>query len=374
MTLIKGDLSKLKSVEMGMYQQASKDGLPFKVWLEKYITKPEGGSFERTPYYGLSNLETFMLRRKMRREGQVVPMTAYELALAAHDIKAFGSQTDTVEKFFANSNTQTLFPEFIGTRIYTGAVVASIWQYFMQETVNITGLTFRKVYLNDTEGERKLGRAARGSEFRKVHFSVGKETVNLEKYGVELDFDYEVIYDQPLNLYGKELEKVGKQIGVDETNDMLYTLVNGDGNSNGLESAQTVSVTTTTQISKLDIIGLATACPMPYQLNVFAGPTAYMRKYWDALSDMTNPNLQKAEIPIPLPMGYRWDSGQLSSVTDRFYGVDSSQAMSYVTNDTMLLTETDRIITKQQVVTVVSKRGVFTVNTQDAIGCLDIEV
>jgi len=369
--ILNGDLTKLKNLGMGMYKDAVDAGKPFKVWLEDYVATKEGGGFE-TPYRGLSNMETFMEIRRMKAAGETVPMTAYELALAAHDIKAFGSITDPVSKFFTNASTSTLFPEFIGTRIYTGAIVSAIWPFFMQETVNITGLTFKKIYLNDTAPQRQGGRVGRGGLFPKKTFTVGDESVNLEKYGVEIEFDYEILADQPLNLYGKELEKIGKQIGVDETDDMFYILVNGDGNSNGLESAQTVSAVTSGSVSKLDIIDLATACPMPYNLNVFAGPTAYMRLYWDALSDMTNPNLQKAEIPIPLPMGYRWDSGQMLSVTDRFYGVDKSQAISYVTNDAMLLTETDRIINKQVVTTVVSKRGIFTVNTQDAIGCLDI--
>jgi len=370
--VIKGNLDKLKKLEMGMHQEAASTGKSFGVWFEDYIQTPEGGGFEKTIYDGLSNFEVIQLRRKMHAAGEVIPPRAVELALEAQGVKAFGMHTDTVSKFYQNADTVVLFPWYLSDRIYSGAIVAGIWDKFIMETVIISGLDFRKIYMDDTEGDRQMGRSSRGGEFRKARFATSKQQVSLEKYGIELTFDYEVIYDTPLSLFAKSLEKVGKQIGVDETNDMLYTLVNGDGNSNGLESAQTKTTVTTNYIEKRDIITLAAACPMPYNLSVFCGPTPWMIHYWDALSDMTNPVGQKAEIGIPFPAGYRWDSGQTLSVTDRFYGVDKSTAMAYVTNDTMNLTETDRIINKQQTQTVISKRGVFTVHEQDGIGCLDI--
>jgi hypothetical protein len=96
-----------------------------------------------------------------------------------------------------------------------------------------------------------------------------------------------------------------------------------------------------------------------------------MRKFWDALSDMQNPAQQWGMTGMTLPRGYDWDRDVVTA--DRFYGVDSKRAIGYVTNDAAIMTETDKIISKQEVETVISKRCKFHVIDQDGIGCLDIE-
>lgn len=365
------EIKKLKNLEKGMYEEAAKSGKSFSVWLEDHITTNEGGAFEPTPYKGLTQFEVAQKRRALKANGQDIPPTAYELALAANEIKAFGAYTDRVGKFFQNSNTTVLFPEYIQNRVYAGALQASIIQNFVAETVVIEGLDFKKIYLQDTEADRQTSRVTRGGEAPKKHIKVGKESVALEKYMVNMVFDYESVYDTPLNLYSLTLQRVGQQIGIDESDDMVYAMINGDGNSNGLESAQTENATTSGAIEKLDIIKLASALPLPYKLDVFVGKKAYMQKFWDALSDMQNPAAQWGQTGMQLPMGFEWDRNVLTS--DYFIGLDSNLTMGYVTNDTVMMTETDRIIAKQQVETVVSKRGKFNILDQDGIGALDIE-
>lgn len=350
-----------------MYDEAANKGKSFSGWAEDHIV--EQGN-EPTIYKGLSNFEIFALKRQLKAAGETVPLTAYELLLQQEGIRAFGEHTDFVSKFFESAGATVLLPEFIANRVYAGALLSSIVPQFVAATQVINALDFRKLYLEDTEPDRQLGKSGRGGEFRRIQIKVGKQNVALKKYGAILDFDYEVVSMAPINLYSVVLQRIGTQIGIDESDDMIYAWINGDGNSNGLEAGQTVETTTSGAITKLDIINLASALPQPYKLTKFVGKKTYMRLFWDALSDMQNPAAQWGQTGMTLPLGIEWDRSVVTA--DRLIGVDPNLACTYITNDAMTLQETDRIIAKQQIETVISKRSAFDIIDQDAIGCLDV--
>ena len=354
-------------LEKGMYQTAADNGMPFFRWLEEQRAQKIGP----TPYYGMSFVDIWRYRKKMRAQGKLFPLTAFEEQLKFFDIHAVGSITDVVGKFFRTSDTSVLFPEYVSTQVYYGLLQMGLTQEFIQDWTVIQGHDYRKVYLQDSEDERELAKANASGEFPSVEVTVSKQTIHLEKYGKQFIFDYEEIKDTPLNLYGAQLMRVGEQIAISETDDMVYVLINGDGNSNGLESAQTKTTETSGAIERKDVIKLAMALPKPYSLDKFLGRKAYGVEYNDALASMTNPSAQWGITTLILPQFFEWDRPVVTS--DRFYGVDSKRTLGYVTNDTMVLTETDKLIGKQKQRYVVSKRSSIHVIDQDGIGCLDIE-
>ena len=329
-------------LEKGMYQEATDAGKPFTQWLEDQREKSDLGP---TIYQGKSNVEIFRIKKMIRLQGKEPPLTAYEEQLKYFDINAIGAISDPVSKFFRTSDTTVLFPEYISTQVYHGELQMGLLNEFVQDWTVITGHAFRKVYLQDTVAERQLAKVNASGEFPSVEVTVAKETIHLEKYGKQLLFDYEEIADTPLNLYGTFLRRIGEQIAIDETDDMVYILINGDGNSNGLEAAQTKTTVTTATIIVEDIIKLATALPKPYSLDKFVGRKAYGVKFLAALAGMQNPPLQWGATGMTLPQYNEWDRTPVTA--DRFFGVDSKRTLGYVTNDTMVLTETDKIIEKQ---------------------------
>lgn len=356
-------------LEKGMYQDAASQGISFAQFIEDVAVKDWG--WEETDYRGKSPLERIKLKREKAAAGLPIPATTFEKLLEKYDVHAWGMQTDNISKFFVNADVATLFPEYISNRIYSAMLATSLVEPFLAETVIIKGLEFKKIYLEDTEPQRQLIRRARGAEFPKTKINVADQSVMLAKYGRTLEFDYEVLQSSPLGLYNIVLNRIGTQLGIDKTDELIYVLINGDGNSNGLASAQTQTTTTSTAIAKKDIIKLNRALPTPYKLNKFFGRKDYLIEYDDALSDMTNPSAQWGATTIKLAEAYEWDRSVLTS--DRFIGVDSRYAVGLVTNDTVMLTETEKIITKQKVNTVCSTRLAYNVIDQNAIGCLDIE-
>jgi len=358
----------LKNLDKGIYKSCAGKGQTVSQYLEDEVSRILD---EPTPYQGMCRREISDLKTVQRLAGQPVQKTALELALSASGMRVSGMMTDNVGKFFINTEITNLFPEVISSKIYAGALITSLVPLFIKETTVIQGTDFKKIYLNDTEHTRQLRRTARGGSFPRTRINVSDQRISLAKFGRVLEFDYEVLDDTPMSFYSMILTRVGMQLGIDETDEMIYVMINGDGNSNGLESAQTQTTETTTEIIKRDIIKLSSALPSPYQLDRFVGKKAYMIEFRDALSDMTNPQTQWGAVGLPLPMGHEWDRTIVTA--DRFFGLDTGLAMSFVTNDTVMLTETDRIISKQIQETAVSKRGGFNIFDQDAIGCLDIE-
>jgi len=361
------DLKQIQ-LDAGMYQEAASKGVSFGTWLEEFIVEK---GHEPTPFYGMSTGERIKAKLAQSAEGKTVALAAFELLLRAHDIKAFGQITDPISKFFQNSQTSVLFPEFISNRVYAGMLRTGLVEKMIANKVVIQGFEYKKIYLEEVEADRQTSITGRGADIAEARFALGYKSTNLRKYAKAFVVDYAALYNTPINAYSAVLMRIGDQLGIDKTDDLIYVLQNGDGNSNGIEAGQIVTSAATTAISKIDVIGLTSALPLPYQLDVFVGKKAYMRKYWDTLSDMNNPMLQWNVTGMPLPQGLEWDRTILTS--DYLLGVDSKRGLEYVTIDAALLTETDRIIKKQQVLTVVSDYSDFAIIDQDAIGCLDIE-
>lgn len=355
-------------LEAGMYDEAKQKGVPFGVWLEDH--RVEKG-LEPTPYVGLSNFERVMMKQTFAAQGKQVPMDAYELTLADYGIRAFGMHTDRVEKFFTLSDTAVLFPEFVDRTIHAQAIRTSLVSQLVSNIVVVKGFEYRKMYMNDTEAERQLAKAGIGGMAPRTSVTISGVTTTINKFWREFRFRYEEVYMTPLNFYAFILKRVGDQLGVDQTDDLILTMINGDGNSNGLSATYTVNTATSGAVTKLDFIKFASVLEQPYKLNKYVGIKADMQLVWDMLSDMQNPPGQWAATSIPMPQGFEWNRSSILS-GNRLIGLDSERAGQYVTSDTAQLTETEKLIRSQEVSTVVTEWGSFNVVDNNGIGCLDI--
>lgn len=357
-------------LESGMYTEAANKGMDFLPFLENYIVEK---GCQPTEYHKLgltTNLEKNMYRQYLAKQGKPIPPDALEMMMYVKGVKAFGAHTDIVSKIWS-SNIQTLWPAYISSQIYHALIASAPITDFVAKIEIIDGENFKKVYIEDTEWKRSMKRGTPDAEAPLIVVKVSEQEIPLKKHWLQWKMAYEEINARPLGLYNVFLADVGLQLAVDRFDDLMYTFCQGDGNSNGLSASYTKTTATSGSISKKDIITLACSVPSPYTARRGVGTTTEMIKYWDALSDLINPKVQKDEIGIPLPYMTRWDS-YMGGVADRLYTVDSERALIYVTNDTALLTETDKLIARQQVKTVVSERGAFGIIQQKALGCLDV--
>ena len=351
-------------LEAGMYEEAAKTGQGFGGWLEDL--KAEKRSDDSSPYIGMTKAEILMKKAELRKAGAEVPLTAVEECLQEAGIKAFGARTDTIEKFFQFSDTDVLFPDYIADRVYAGMLKESlVAEFSMGETV-IDSTNFHKIYLNDVEADRRLGEVGIAEEFGETKIIVAKESIYLTKYGRYLTVAYEDIKYQRLNVFDRALQRVGQQIRIDQTDDMVYVLINGDGNSN--TPGTTAQPAATGVIGVADVIEWATAMATPYKCDKFIAKKALLNTYYTTLADFDNPMTTFGFMGVELPRAFEWDRSVVTS--DYFLGVDSRYAIEHITTGAVL-TEVEKVIRKQIQGTAISHRDGFSIFDENAVAIYD---
>ncbi len=364
-TPLRGDFWVGKDgLEAGMYGAAADKGQTFSMFLEEMKSKNKG---EESPYLGMTKWEVYETRKELRKAGKPVPPTAFEECLAQAGIKAFGPHTDNVGKFFEYSDTDVLFPDYFSDRVYAGMLKNSLVPVISMGETIVDGVNFHKIYVDDVEGNRQLAETGPGAELPEKKISVSKQSLYLTKYGVYLTLTYEDVQYQRLNVFGKALELIGLQIDVDRTDEMIYILINGDGNSNS--PATTIQPAATGVIGTADAIEWATGMPTPYKLNHHIGRKALLNTYYTCLSDFDNPVATWGFMGIDLPQTHEWDRSVIA-LTDRIYGVDNRFAIEHITTGAVL-TESEKIIRKQINGTAITHRDAFSIFDKNAVAIWD---
>lgn len=346
-------------LDVGAYDEAAKQGKTLSMWLEELRAQHTGDA----AYVGLTKREV-MKRQKMQKEADPasVKLTAFQECLKAAGIRAFGSYTDTVEKFFEYADTDVLFPEFFSDRVHAGMLLASLVPEFTMGESVIDSTSYHRIYLEDSEADRKLSEVVPGEEFPETKIAVSRESVYLSKYGRYVSVTYEDIKFQRLNVFGRALERIGQQIDIDRTDRLIQTLINNVPSENTMQPA------VSGQMNTADVIKWATLLPGPYRLDKQVGRKQQLRVYYGVLANFTNPQATWGFVGINLPRSFEWDRSALAE--DYLLGVDSRYAIEHITTGAVI-TETEKLIRKQIQGTAVSHRDAFAVFDAKAIALLD---
>ena len=350
-------------LDEGIYKAAAKQGITVSMFLENMRSEAKS---EQSIYQGMTQSEVMRTKRALAKAGQAIPQTAFEEALQMAGIKAFGSNTDNVSKFFELSDTDVLFPEFVSNRIGAGLLLTGLVNEFsMAETV-IPSEYYMKIYLDDVQDDRQLREVGKAEVFPETKIKVSSQSVRLVKYGRYITMAYEDIKYQRLNVFGKFMERIGMQIDIDRTDDMFYILVNGDGNSN--TPGTTVETATSGTIGVADLISWANGAPSPYKIDKFAGKKALLNEYLVTLADFQNPIATWGFMGVDLPRSFEWDRSIMT--TDYFVGVDSRYAVEHLTTGA-IMTESEKLIRAQVNGTAVSHCDGFSIFDKNAVAIFD---
>jgi hypothetical protein len=371
------DLKKVK-LEAGMYIQARQEKMSFTQWIEKYLAVDK--QIVGSPYVNESGIAKSLyeiVQEKRRMKAMNLPMapTAFELLLEAKGISAYGRSTSKVNKFFSSSDpmNRVLFPEWISTVVYYDHLDMSVLENLISNIIIIDGHTFTKRKIDDvsTTGAFELGETVQGTSFPRIDVQLSETSNELRKYGAWLRYTYESIENMTLNQFRTEvLSIIARKIALSKSARVIYVLINGDGTSSGLPAGNIETSNNTGVIDRYDIMNFITSTSQGYQINAAVTPITYWRLYHATMSEMTNPQAQKAEMNIPFPMVYRWDGSYLTA--DYVLGVDNRYAAAWFTNDNMTLEESEKVITDQTVNQVISIRGEAVILDANAIGALNV--
>lgn len=133
-------------------------------------------------------------------------LDAFQRQLKRFDIRVKGPASDTVDKFFATSDSAVLFPEYVTRVVRCG----------MEESDVVPMITASVTKVND-EGQ------------------VGNTQVKLRRRGRLLVSSYDTVRAQKLDLFSVTLRQIGSYIANLRLEDAVDVLVNGDCNSKSAE-------------------------------------------------------------------------------------------------------------------------------------------
>jgi hypothetical protein len=281
---------------------------------------------------------------------------AYDIAglekqLEELDIRTRGPGSDTVEKFFASSNNTPLFPVYLASQVIAGMLAASLVPALAASEQRINSHVAQKIVLSDTAAHRTLRFLGEGADFPKTKISRAEGSITLYKYGRLLEATYEAVRLMHLDVFSLFIQRMGMQIGIDQTDDLLEVLINGDGTTG---SAATVTNTTTTgTLVYDDVVHLNLAFPIGYMMDhaVVADSTLRsllnMAEFKDAMAFR---NTFQETGAIPDILGARWhrwtSTGSTSFGNVRIVATDARGAIS-LCREGDLLEEATQIIDKQ---------------------------
>jgi hypothetical protein len=308
-------------------------------------------------------------------EQHVLDTWGLEQALGDAGIRVKGYASDKLEKFFATGTSTILFPAYIESQIITGVMMASLLSSLVATETNINSHTYQSLVMTDTEATRSLSQMQEGAKFATTKISTSERAIYLQKFGRMLEWTYEANRLCKIDLIGKMLQRMGMQIGLDETDWAVETLIAGDGNTGSPVTPILAEVSGTLDYDEL--VRLFLAFKDGYTMNTAVINDTWMRKILN-LSEFKDPmagfTFQRNGV-MPGPMGATWhvwrSTGSTSFADDRILAIDSRFALEKVTEQGVTM-ETDKIIDGQWNRTTISCWTGFSKMDYDAVQLLDI--
>lgn len=152
-------------------------------------------------------------------------LDAYERQLKRYNIKVSGPNSDTVSKFFQNSNSATLFPEYVSRAVKLG-LNNNILEDIVATTTVVDSLDYRSIACEDAEVATPDSAVINEGTYIPETTIKTKDTLTkLYKHGKSISASYEALKNQRLDVFTIALKQIGTYItNCDMQNalDLLY--------------------------------------------------------------------------------------------------------------------------------------------------------
>lgn len=282
---------------------------------------------------------------------------ALDHALDELGIRTRGPEADALGKFFTSTASTVLFPTFVESQVVAGLLLSSLVPLAVAQEVFVNSHTAEHLALTESEEDRRTARSGEGARGPTVTIRTAERTVKLEKYQAQLNATYEALRLQRLNVVALFLQRLGAQLGVDETDDLISVAIDGDGNTGS--AVQDTDAEVAGVLDYDELIRLSLAFPKGYEFRMAIANDAKIRAIlnMDEFKDPQSGFTYQRTGRFPTPLGaewHRWTSPAVASFQDRILALDTRLALVQYTEQGVI-TETDRLIDRQFEQTVVSK-------------------
>jgi hypothetical protein len=343
----------VKDLDKGFYQEARRQGKHALTLLTEMVN-PEPPEVEKIEQrlvgrYGRGReIGGSILEANLKEYAWM--LAGLEKELAARGI----SRHDTVEKAFfssVNGPNQPLFPVFLASQIIAGQLAGSLVPRLCMTELRITSHVQEKVQIADTTASRQLRHIGEGADLPKTSLAKTNGSVSLQKYGRLLEASYEAIRLLHLDLVALQLQRIGRQIGIDETDDLIETAIAGDGNSS--TAATNTNVASSGLLTYPDLVSLFQAFGLGYEMRQCVANDTHLRAMLN-MAELKDPlafaNVFQRTGNLPSALGaawHRWTStGSASFGTNKILALDERVAIVCL-REGDLLEESDNLIDKQ---------------------------
>ena len=163
-------------------------------------------------------------------------LDAYQRQLKRFDIRVKGAGSDPVEKFFANSQSAVLFPEYIARSVRQSMEESDLLPHITATVTEFDGMDYRSITSVPEKSQREMRHVAEGAAIPQTQVRTQENLVRLHKRGRMLVASYEAVRYQKLDLFSVTLRQIGAHINRMHLEDAIDVIINGDGNSNPASS------------------------------------------------------------------------------------------------------------------------------------------
>ena len=229
--------------------------------LEKGMYSTPGKSFTQV----LEELDSSENYRGTPLEG----LDAYQRQLKRFDIKVSGPGSGTVEKFFQNSSSAALFPEYVSRAVASGMDRANQIQDLVATVTKIDALDYRPISTDVDATAPVFSATAEAAQLPSTNIRMNTNLVKLQKRGRMLVSSYEALRFQKLDLFTVTLRQIGAYIAKAQMKDAVDVLVGSGDDALDFTEGGTPNYS--------DFVALWAGLA-PYELNTVVAGTAVIQK------------------------------------------------------------------------------------------------
>ena len=279
-----------------------------------------------------------------------------------------------MEKFFTTNDSSVLFPEFISRTVRIALEKESILPKLIATTTQIDSDTYKSIYMDTDESQKQLKRVSEGSKFPVVTLKTKEQEVNVFKFGVEMDTTYEAIRRKKIDIFAIALRQIASQIAVDQMQELINVLINGDGNNNAALSYTVGDATikgTAGTIGYAEMVRFWATMKNPYKMNALLANTNGIVDLL-LIPEFKDPQAgfdfqKKGQLITPLGIGMdiadEVPAGKIIGIDTR-YAIEKVEEMG-------VTVESDKLIDRQISRTVISQVSGFAKLFKESVNVLN---
>jgi len=257
---------------------------------------------------------------------------------------------------FGSGDSAALFPAYVESQIAAALIVEGIVSDVLMGIENAGSNSVLTFEFQDSEQQRSTSRVGIGSRLPRQTPSTGEGPIQLGKYGMSFPVPYEMRSMASVETVNFHIRRIGQQIAVDQSDDVMHTAIAGDGSGRNGGAAETnatdTDVAAAGTIAYSDMLTWCYAGGKAHTLDIAVAGKTDLALIAN-LSEFKDPDVGRsmASRAFKSPQNIRyvqWDGGATgSSYVDRLVvGFDRRNALKGF-NWGPNIQETDRLIEDQ---------------------------